>query len=128
MPSGVAGASPLAGIVEAREAVEGLRGRRGSGRFAAALAMDLLAPSPRSVAYLAGQVLGGTAFSEEDPVSRMYRDASMLTRLPIQVSEAWDEVGERALATLTPGDARLLHRLVVQALALALAPIAARRP
>lgn len=97
----------IAGIIEAREVVEGLRGRKGSGRFAAALAVDLLGPSPRSVSYLAGQVLGGTAFSEEDPVSRMFRDASMLTRVPIHVAEAWTEMGERALATLQPGKAYL---------------------
>ncbi|MAB89080.1 MAG: hypothetical protein CMJ90_06445 [Planctomycetes bacterium] len=97
----------LSGITESVEVLEALRGRPGSGRFAAALAVDLLGPSPRSISYLAGQVLGGTAYSEEDPVCRFFRDASMLTRIPVHGGEVWSEFGERALESLRPGEALL---------------------
>ncbi|MAG55081.1 MAG: hypothetical protein CMJ83_02195 [Planctomycetes bacterium] len=97
----------LAGITEGVEVLEALRGRVGSGRAAAALAVDLLGPSPRSVSYLTGQVLGGTAFSEEDLVCRFYRDAAALTRLPFKIADAWQEHGQRVLETLHPGHARL---------------------
>lgn len=45
------------------------------------LAIRLLGPGPRSVSYLAGQVLGGTAYSEEDEVGRWFRDAAAFGRV-----------------------------------------------
>jgi len=84
-------------MTENQEVLEALRDRAGMGRPAAALAINLLGPSPRSTAYLAGQVLGGTAYSEEDPVCRFFRDAATLTRLPIHLAQIWGEVGDTAL-------------------------------
>ncbi len=72
----------LAGITSTRALLESLRGAQVHAAAAAALATELLGPGPRSVSYLAGQVLGGTAFSEEDPVCRHFRDAATLTRYP----------------------------------------------
>lgn len=41
-----------------------------------ALAADALGTAPGSVAYNAGQVFGGTAYSEDDILSKYYRDAA----------------------------------------------------
>lgn len=88
----------LSGIVQGVEVLEALRGRVGAGRPAAALALGMLAPSPRSIAYLAGQVLGGTAYSEEDPVCRAFRDATALARMPLHCGAIEAEFGDRVLA------------------------------
>ena len=84
----------LSEIAQATAILDALRGRVGSGRLAGALALDLLGPSPRSVSYLAGQVLGGTAYSEEDSICRAFRDAVALTRVPMVKSEVEHDLGQ----------------------------------
>jgi electron transfer flavoprotein-quinone oxidoreductase len=93
----------LAQIAEAMEILESLRERPWPARAGAALAIDLLGVSPRSIAYLAGQVLGGTAYSEEDPVCRAYRDAAALTRLPLHLGEVFHEHGQHVIEALVAG-------------------------
>jgi len=41
-----------------------------------AVAAELLAPAPGSITYNAGQVFGGTGFSEDDILSKFFRDAN----------------------------------------------------
>jgi electron transfer flavoprotein-quinone oxidoreductase len=72
----------LAAIAEARAALEALASFEADAGLAAAFATDVLAPGPRSVLYLAGQALGGTAYSEEDPMCRFFRDGACLNRFP----------------------------------------------
>ena len=56
-----------------------------------ALAAETLGTAPGSAAYNAGQVFGGTAYSEDDILSKFYRDAA-----------AWRVLG--------PANAAVLHR------------------
>ncbi len=87
----------LAGIGAGQAVLASLRNAAWPAQAAAALCIDLLGTSPRSISYLSGQVLGGTAYSEEDEVCRLYRDAAALTRIPLHVGQAWKEHGEDEL-------------------------------
>jgi alkylation response protein AidB-like acyl-CoA dehydrogenase/electron transfer flavoprotein alpha/beta subunit/ferredoxin-like protein FixX len=93
----------LAGIAVARATLDALRGASVHGRTAAALAADLLGPGPRSVLYLAGQALGGTAYSEEDPVCRLFRDAATFGRFPYDARAASRRHGRRQLKLVRGG-------------------------
>jgi electron transfer flavoprotein-quinone oxidoreductase len=87
----------LAEIEASTILLEAVRGRATHAAATAALAADLLGPGPRSVSYLAGQVLGGTAYSEEDPVCRAFRDAATLTRVPVEAEAVARVHGRRQL-------------------------------
>lgn len=90
----------LAGIATGIEILDEAGRREGSADAALAVGLDLLGPGPRSIAYLSGQVLGGTAYSEEDPVSRFFRDATAMTRLPVELSSLWSRIGHEQLEGL----------------------------
>jgi electron transfer flavoprotein-quinone oxidoreductase len=62
-----------------------------------ALAAEALGTAPGSVSYNAGQIFGGTGYSEDDILSKLYRDAS-----------AWRFLGPENPATLAEHGARLL--------------------
>lgn len=92
----------LAGISSSRDVLNVLYRRGETGLPAWGLVSELLASSPRSIAYLAGQVLGGTAYSEEDPVCRFYRDASAMTRLPVDTEQLAAGAAERFVQDTAP--------------------------
>ena len=71
----------LGGIASATTTLRALAADDATNADVAPLAIRLFGPGPRSVAYLAGQVLGGTAYSEEDEVGRWFRDASAFGRV-----------------------------------------------
>ena len=65
---------------------------------AARLALRLLGPGPRSAAYLAGQILGGTAYSEEDEVGRWFRDAAAFGRVAADLKQRAADESQQALS------------------------------
>lgn len=50
--------------------------------LALALAARAFGQGPRSVTWMAGQVFGGTAYSEDDILSKFYRDAGLFLHFP----------------------------------------------
>ena len=68
-----------------------------TGLLAVGAALELLGPGPRSVSYLAGQVLGGTAYSEEDDVCRFFRDAAAFGRVALDLRSRRHARAEYAL-------------------------------
>ena len=72
----------------------------------AVLATEVLGPGPRSMAYLAGQVLGGTAYSEEDDVCRLFRDAAALARVSMDAHKRREQ---RVVRMLRDGFANALR-------------------
>ena len=91
----------IAEMTQSLEVLRGLKGRVGAGRPAAALALSLLAPGRNSMIYLAGQVLGGTAYSEEDVVGRAFREALALTRMPLSVAAIEEDFGSHVIAGIS---------------------------
>ncbi len=63
-----------------------------------ALAAEALGTAPGSVSYNAGQIFGGTGYSEDDILSKLYRDAS-----------AWRFLGPENPVTLSRHGVRLLE-------------------
>jgi alkylation response protein AidB-like acyl-CoA dehydrogenase/flavin-dependent dehydrogenase/electron transfer flavoprotein alpha subunit/ferredoxin-like protein FixX len=64
-----------------------------------ALAAELLGTAPGSAAYNAGQVFGGTGFSEDDIFSKFYRDSSAWRFLGAVNVDIYRRHGERLLNT-----------------------------
>ncbi len=67
------------------------------------VASEVLGPTPGSVAYNAGQIFGGTGFSEDDILSKYYRDATawrFLGPVPCDVRLSADPT----LLALCPGE------------------------
>ncbi|MDW8266230.1 MAG: acyl-CoA dehydrogenase family protein, partial [Gemmataceae bacterium] len=62
-----------------------------------ALAAELLGTAPGSLAYDAGQVLGGGAYSEEEVLSKLYRDAAAWRFLTPANDEVWRLHGDELL-------------------------------
>ncbi len=60
-----------------------------------ALAAELLGTAPGSLSYNAGQVFGGTGYSEDDILSKYYRDASAWRFLGPENRAIWSQVGRR---------------------------------
>ncbi len=56
---------------------------------------DLFGPDMPSISYRAGQVIGGSAFSEEDVFSKVYRDSSILPHYIRENAELNVEIGQR---------------------------------
>src|SRR5947209_9727272 len=67
--------------------------------LAKALAAEALGSAPGSVAYNAGQVFGGTGYSEDDVLSKFYRDAA-----------AWRFLGPDNVQAFLQRGAKLLPR------------------
>jgi alkylation response protein AidB-like acyl-CoA dehydrogenase/flavin-dependent dehydrogenase/electron transfer flavoprotein alpha subunit/ferredoxin-like protein FixX len=68
-----------------------------------ALVAELLGTAPGSVTYNAGQVFGGTGYSEDDILSKYYRDASAWRMLGPGNLEVWDRHGHQMLASWHDG-------------------------
>jgi alkylation response protein AidB-like acyl-CoA dehydrogenase/flavin-dependent dehydrogenase/ferredoxin-like protein FixX len=92
-----------------------------------AVAAEVLGTAPGSVAYNAGQVFGGTGYSEDDTLSKYYRDASawrflgaanpvIYARHGAALLSAWTPEGD-ALTRLDGEDAAFEELLQRQALA-----------
>jgi electron transfer flavoprotein-quinone oxidoreductase len=62
-----------------------------------ALAAEALGSSPGSVSYNAGQIFGGTGYSEDDILSKYYRDASALRFLGPVNHDVFRRHGEQLL-------------------------------
>jgi len=56
---------------------------------------DLFGPDMPSITYRAGQVIGGSAFSEEDVFSKVYRDSSIFTHYIRENAQLNVEIGAR---------------------------------
>src|SRR5262249_37989772 len=85
-----------------------------------ALAAEALGTAPGSVSYNAGQVFGGTGYSEDDILSKYYRDAAawrflgpenpaVLHRHGAGLLEGWGE--DSSSLTALPGETELLDQL-----------------
>jgi alkylation response protein AidB-like acyl-CoA dehydrogenase/flavin-dependent dehydrogenase/ferredoxin-like protein FixX len=75
-----------------------------------AVATDLLGTAPGSLSYNAGQIFGGTGYSEDDTLSKMYRDAATLRFLGVPNAEIYAEHGKNLLERWT-ADGACLSRL-----------------
>ena len=60
---------------------------------------DLFGPDLPSITYRAGQVIGGSAFSEEDIFSKMYRDSCVFPHCIRENAELNVEIGRRLTAS-----------------------------
>ncbi len=72
-----------------------------------ALAAETLGTAPGSVTYNAGQVFGGTAYSEDDILSKFYRDAAAWRYLGPADAEVFARHGEQLLRDWQPDGLRL---------------------
>src|SRR5262249_12738408 len=88
--------------------------------LAKALAAEALGTAPGSVSYNAGQVFGGTGYSEDDVLSKLYRDASawrflgpenaaVFAEHGARLLDGWDEQGDRLSGF--PGETELLDQI-----------------
>jgi alkylation response protein AidB-like acyl-CoA dehydrogenase/flavin-dependent dehydrogenase/ferredoxin-like protein FixX len=75
-----------------------------------ALTAEALGSSPGSLSYNAGQVFGGTGYSEDDILSKFYRDAAAWRYLGPTNAEIYGEHGRHLLHEWRP-DAETLARL-----------------
>ncbi|HUI06719.1 MAG TPA: acyl-CoA dehydrogenase family protein [Verrucomicrobiae bacterium] len=64
------------------------------------LASEAFGPEPGSLAYNAGQIFGGTAYSEDDVLSKFYRDSVCFTHLLYDDEDLRREIGADAEQTL----------------------------
>ncbi len=64
-----------------------------------ALAAELLGTAPGSVAYNAGQIFGGTGYSEDDILAKFYRDAAAFRYLGPANPAVWRGHAETLLAS-----------------------------
>ena len=60
------------------------------------LASEALGPDPGSLTYNAGQIFGGTAYSEDDVLSKFYRDSACFAHLLYDNEELKREIGADA--------------------------------
>ena len=68
------------------------------------LAADAFGPQPGSLSYNAGQIFGGTAFSEDDCLAKYYRDSSPFRFLIAHDDALRTEIGRRRLDAVNAGD------------------------
>jgi alkylation response protein AidB-like acyl-CoA dehydrogenase/flavin-dependent dehydrogenase/electron transfer flavoprotein alpha/beta subunit/ferredoxin-like protein FixX len=74
-----------------------------------ALAAEALGTSPGSLAYNAGQIFGGTGYSEDDILSKFYRDAAAWRQLGTRNVEVYFLHGEQLLRSWHPDGRRLAN-------------------
>ena len=67
-----------------------------------AVVAEALGTAPGSVVYNAGQVFGGTGYSEDDVLSKFYRDAAAWRFLGPDNVQAFLRQGEKLLRPLSP--------------------------
>ena len=86
--------------------------------LAKVLVSDLFGPDLPSISYRAGQVIGGTAFSEDDIFSKFYRDSSVFphyirenARLNGLIGKRLAEAGGSLLAIMAPQLQAALERM-----------------
>src|SRR5439155_7526044 len=79
---------------------------REAGAVKAVLA-EVLGTAPGSIAYNAGQVFGGTGYSEDDTLSKFYRDAAAWRFLGVPNHEAFARHGAAVLRAWTADGAKL---------------------
>ncbi len=72
-----------------------------------ALVAELLGTAPGSLSYNAGQVFGGTGYSEDDILSKYYRDASAWRFLGVPNAEIYRRHGHDLLRRWRPDGQRL---------------------
>lgn len=72
-----------------------------------AIVAEALGTAPGSIAYNAGQVFGGTGYSEDDILAKYYRDASAWRYLGVANPEAYRRHGELLLQGWRPDGRRL---------------------
>jgi alkylation response protein AidB-like acyl-CoA dehydrogenase/flavin-dependent dehydrogenase/ferredoxin-like protein FixX len=65
---------------------------------------EVLGTAPGSIAYNAGQVFGGTGYSEDDTLSKFYRDAAAWRFLGVPNSQAFARHGAKVLEGWTAND------------------------
>jgi alkylation response protein AidB-like acyl-CoA dehydrogenase/flavin-dependent dehydrogenase/electron transfer flavoprotein alpha subunit/ferredoxin-like protein FixX len=75
--------------------------------LAKAIAAEALGTTPGSLSYNAGQIFGGTGFSEDDILSKFYRDASAWRFLGPANVTAYLQHGEQLLRSWHPDGRRL---------------------
>jgi alkylation response protein AidB-like acyl-CoA dehydrogenase/flavin-dependent dehydrogenase/electron transfer flavoprotein alpha subunit/electron transfer flavoprotein alpha/beta subunit/ferredoxin-like protein FixX len=72
-----------------------------------ALVAEALGTQPGSISYNAGQVFGGTGYSEDDILSKYYRDASAWRFVGPANTEVYRSHGQELLANWRPDGSRL---------------------
>ncbi len=72
-----------------------------------ALAAEVLGTAPGSLSYNAGQIFGGTGYSEDDVLAKYYRDAAAWRFLGTPNVEAYHRQGEQLLQNWHPDGRRL---------------------
>src|SRR5262249_35272530 len=88
--------------------------------LAKALAAEALGCAPGSASYNAGQIFGGTGYSEDDVLSKLYRDAAawrflgpdnpaVFAEHGARLLDGWDEQGDRL--SEFPGEAALFDQV-----------------
>ena len=65
-------------------------------------AAEFFGPRPGGFSYNAGQIFGGTAFSEEDTLAKFYRDSATLRFLPDAERDAVAAVADRLFGAAAP--------------------------
>jgi electron transfer flavoprotein-quinone oxidoreductase len=70
-----------------------------------AVVAEALGTAPGSVSYCAGQVFGGTAYSESDVLSKFYRDAAAWRFLGPDNTQTFFQNGEFLRTTMSDGEA-----------------------
>ncbi|MER3414695.1 MAG: hypothetical protein C4297_00575 [Gemmataceae bacterium] len=76
-------------------------------RLCKAHAAEWLGTAPGSVTYNAGQIFGGTGYSEDDILAKFYRDAAAFRYLVAENASVWVAHGRRMLLRSRRGEALL---------------------
>ncbi len=84
---------------------------------------DVFGPDMPSITYRAGQVVGGSAFSEEDVYSKVYRDSSIFTHYIRENAQLNVEIGRRLAASDRPPLATISDEIAGALAAMARRPI-----
>ncbi|MGD1018485.1 MAG: acyl-CoA dehydrogenase family protein [Verrucomicrobiia bacterium] len=77
------------------------------------LASEALGPDPGSLTYNAGQIFGGTAYSEDDVLSKFYRDSVSFAYLLYDNEELRRQIGPRVDARLAAFSQSVVRALPV---------------